>query len=289
MKSDCLVICQLLPLGGCNMNMWFDFLPGSATHVLFFGLLVAVIWSVKLLPSATLHFLCHPNMTPPLSLSSTHFTNERKLLVTFHYLPTALAFPAPLLRVATCCLFNAPVGSNNRDRRAKMASAPPHLPTLPRLAFSRGASPISVQPILMHVFRNKLASLLKSLLRPMNIWCGQSFGVEGYNDGALSFRARQKGSDSGPTQNPPVLSGDRGGALSRRSRQRRKTFFPIRPHLWGVKWQGLEMTPKHGGWTKTKPRERSFSWWSQWLTFGENRKWAFHTLKSHSNHFWIYF
>lgn len=32
-----------------------------------------------------------------------------------------------------------------------------------------GPSRISAQPILMHVFRNKLASLLKSLLRPMNI------------------------------------------------------------------------------------------------------------------------
>lgn len=132
-------------------------------------------------------------------------------------------FPAPLLR-------SPRAASLTLRRAATIGTGEPKwhlpLPTLhpPCLAFSRGASPISVQPILMHVFRNKLASLLKSLLWPMNIWCGQSCGVEGYNDGALSFWARQRGSDSGPTQNTLVLSGDRRGASSRRSRHAEKHF-----------------------------------------------------------------
>lgn len=66
-------------------------------------------------------------------------------------------------------------------------------PTTPLPGPFLGGRGISAQPILTHVFRNKLASLLKSLLWPMNIWCGQACGVEGYNDRVLSFLARPRG------------------------------------------------------------------------------------------------
>lgn len=103
-----------------------------------------------------------------------------------------------------------------------------------------GPGHISAQPILMHVFRNKLASLLKSLLWPMNIWCGQGWAVEGYNDRVLSYLARQRGSVPSLTQNTPPLCWDLEEPNPQEVDTMTTLFFFLLLHLsTPLKWENL--------------------------------------------------
>lgn len=166
------------------------------------------ILSHSLLIEAPLHSLsfkhgCTSILHCPSPALNAH-PDERQLLVTSlisHPVPLPLAFnarPITLRQAATCCSLS---DGDNRDRRAKMASKRPSSGLFPQ-GRGRGGH-VSAQPILTHVFRNKLASLLKSLLWPMNIWCGQACGVEGYNDRVLSFLARPRGGRQ--TAQPRIL------------------------------------------------------------------------------------
>lgn len=131
---------------------------------------------------------------------------KEKLFVTSSYLLSLPATPpAPLNnppvsnKFATChspCPSSlvAPMGGNNRDRRAKMAAASPRS----CLARPQGACRVSSRPILMHVFCNKLASLLKSLLWPMNIWCGQGLWSRGIQWRGLILFSQTEGVGSWP-------------------------------------------------------------------------------------------
>lgn len=192
--------------------------------------------------------------------------DERQLLVTSSYLlphpcspvpPSPASYRQPDRHVLPPPLpfpLTAPPGGNNRDREIQNGSRP----LLSGPSPPGGPNRISAQPILMHVFRNKLASLLKSLLWPMNIWCGQGCGVKGYNDRVLSYLARQRRSVPGPTQNTPLLSWDleepnpgEGDTM--------KTFFFL--HLSTPlkckkpsSWNGTN----HCCWMKTKSRAECF-------------------------------
>lgn len=176
--------------------------------------------SVSLEISTPLHIFCHSNMTPPLSFIVLFLLN---CLQTRIRMKDSFSWPPvifhPLLPSCPALPFTpSPLPSDRPPRAAPRPSPLWRVATIetgepkwqpPTLSGpSPGASHISVQPILMHVFRNKLASLLKSLLWPMNIWCAQGCGVEGYNDMVLSYLARQRGSVPGPTQNTPLLSWD---------------------------------------------------------------------------------
>lgn len=172
--------------------------------------------------STPLHILCHSNMTPPLSFIVPLFLlnslptciqiKDSFLWPPVIFYPFLLSCPA----LSFLPFISSPLPSDRPPRAAPRPSPLWRVATIetgepkwqPLSGPSPGASRISAQPILMHVFRNKLASLLKSLLWPMNIWCGQGCGVAGYNDRVLSYLARQRGSVPGPTQNTPPLSWD---------------------------------------------------------------------------------
>lgn len=151
------------------------------------------------------HFLPH------LLLLFIHIHTNRHVLL--------LLAPSPLWRVTTI-----------ETGEPKWQQPPACQPALVWLV-PRGSRHVSLQPILMHVFRDKLASLLKSLLWPMNIWCGQGCGVDGYNDKVLSYLARQTGSDP---EHSTVLP--RSGILEKEMLQ--KQYLCICLHLWREKTPG---------------------------------------------------
>lgn len=245
-------------------------------------------------PFSTLHIFCHSNMTPPPSFILLFFLLNS--LSTHIRMKDGFSWPPviflPLLFARPALAFYTQPHYRQTGRHARAACSPPSTTTtttrpspLWRVATietgepkwqrsapvwgpSPGASRVSAQPILMHVFRNKLASLLKSLLWPMNIWCGQGCGVEGYNDRVLSYLARQRGSVPGPTQNtpPPLL---RSGRTQSRGTLW-KHFVLIRPHLWSIKspsWNGTN----HCFWMKTKIERLFFPVIDIW----EKTQWAF--------------
>lgn len=193
--------------------------------------------------------------------------DERQLLVTSSYLlphpcspvpPSPASYRQPDRHVLPPPLpfsLTAPPGGNNRDREIQNGSRP----LLSGLSPPGGPNRISAQPILMHVFRNKLASLLKSLLWPMNIWCGQGCGVKGYNDRVLSYLARQRRSVPGPTQNTPLLSWDLEEPNPGEGDTMKTFFSSICPHLWSVKSPALEMAPITAvGWKPNREQNAFF-------------------------------
>lgn len=218
--------------------------------------------------------------------------DERQLLVTSSYLlphpcspvpPSPASYRQPDRHVLPRPLpfpLTAPPGGNNRDREIQNGSRP----LLSGPSPPGGPNRISAQPILMHVFRNKLASLLKSLLWPMNIWCGQGCGVKGYNDRVLSYLARQRRSVPGPTQNTPLLSWDLEEPNPGEGDTMKTFFSSICPHLWSVKSPALEMAPITAvGWKPNWEQNAFFFFLPPthpclWLTFGGIRQWAFNTF-----------